>query len=232
MKNQKRLTVAASMAVVALLGGAIFGGTADAKKKGGGGGKPVTVSNNTPTPIPEATLGQIDAGPPAVLGTVAWGKASKTLKVKGKKSATIGNVAITFSAATGGGGTDTLQEFLLRLTAPDGTTEEIVGGLSGIAAGPLTVQPNSPNELCRGETAPNTPPPPPCADPNAIVNPPFQGVVGDPDLRDFNGGKMKGTWTVSAFDTRAANPNPPAPEPVQTNILNGVTLKVTPAKTA
>ena len=113
MNARKRMSTGAVVAAVALLGGAIFGGTADAqkkKKKGGGGSATVTKTVNAP--VPDA----IGNGVEKVLD----GKLATTLTVgKAGKNKSIGRVAVTLQTtglAAGAAATSTPTS--RRLTAP------------------------------------------------------------------------------------------------------------------
>ena len=214
MKNQKRLTAVAFFAVFALLGGVIFGGTAVAKKKKKGG-KPVTVTKSVNAPIPDA----VGNGVSKTLN----GKLAETLTVSKKFKGTVGNTAITFQ--TTGLAAGAAGDLDFKLTAPDGTHIEL-GGFAGQSVGPLTLMSNAAADVCSFDPATTVPPPPPCVDPDATVNPPYVGIAGDASLNLFNGVKGKGNWTFTVEDAGYAVP----PATALTSILNTVTLKLTAQK--
>jgi len=214
------------VAVVALFGSAMIGGTAQAKKKK----KPATVQNNTPRPIPDAVFGTTNATPPATTGTVLDGSLATPLNVSKKFKGTVGRVAVTI-ATTPLSGTNPAADLDFRVTAPDGTTVGLREGWNGLSIGPLTIQPNSKFGICSGAVAPATAPPPPCSDPDSTVFPPYVGTIGNAGLNLLNGSKMKGTWNVTAFDRGSTDPAAPPPANVpQTSTLNSVKLVITPQK--
>jgi hypothetical protein len=213
MKNQKRFTAAAFIAVFALLGGVIFGGTAVAKKKKKS--KAVTVTKAVNAPIPDA----IGNG----VAKVQNGKLAVPITVSKKFKGTVGQTAVTFQ--TTGLAADAARNLFFKIIAPDGTTVGLGGAFNGQSIGPLTEQPNSSVGICSFDpTLP--PPPPPCEDPDDTLLSPYVGIAGNNDLNLLNGVKGKGNWTFEAQDTGYAVP----PATALTSILNTVTLKLTPQK--
>ncbi len=210
MNSQKRLTVGVAIACIALLGGAIFGGAAVAKKKKKGA-KVATVSNTTPRAIPDALPGS--ATTPATYGKLAT---PLTVSKKFKKS-TVGDVQLTLQ--TTGATPTAANDLAFKVSAPNGRSVYVGGNFSGQSLGPVTLTANSPVEICSSSP---TPPPPPCDNPDETLNPPYVGTAGDLGLSFFEGLKMKGTWTVAAFD--GINN--------ETSTLNLVSLRITPAPTS
>lgn len=217
MNARKRMSTGAVVAAVALLGGAIFGGTADAQKKKKKGGGSATVTKTVNAPVPDA----IGNGVEKVLD----GKLATTLTVgKAGKNKSIGRVAVTLQ--TTGLAAGAAGDLDANITAPDGTTVGLFGGLAGQSIGPLTIQPNSPFEACSYNPATQVPPPPPCDDPDETVNAPYVGTVGNAGLNLLNGGRMKGNYIVNVYDRGYAI----APDPALTSIVNSIRLQVTAAK--
>jgi hypothetical protein len=76
------------------------------------------------------------------------------------------------------------------------------GGNNETVSGPLTETPNSTLGVCVPD---NNPPPPPCADPDNILGPPYIGTVGNSALLNFIGSAVVGTWILKVTN---AGPNP------------------------
>jgi hypothetical protein len=198
MKTRGKMKMAAAFACIALLGGAVFGGTADAKKKHKKGANSVTVSKTAATAIPKAsaTVGS-KTDVPLVIGNKAKGKVvgadapSLTLSMSGDAGALSG------------------MSMEMQLIAPNGRAVFLFPPAGGESAwGPTTYTANSSVGPCQPGP---TPPPPPCFDPNDTLGPPYAGTVGDTDLTAFNGIRAKGTWTVRVLnfeDTHAATLGP------------------------
>jgi subtilisin-like proprotein convertase family protein len=116
------------------------------------------------------------------------------------------------------------NDLVLKLTAPSGRTNVLfrfVGGGSA-SIGPLTLDDDTLISLC-GDN-------PVCTDdPLRSLGPPYVGTANKFFLRDqstgplstFDGVKIRGTWTLTAFDTGS---------PGETSILNGWGLDVRLAK--
>lgn len=219
MTRTKRLSVGAIIAVVALFGSAMIGGTAQAKKKKKSKGATVTKAVNLP--IPDAVG---NPGPPVT--TVLDGKLATSLAVSKKFKGTVGRVAVTFQ--TTGLAAGAAGDLFGRLIAPDGTTVGIFNNLGGQSIGPLTIQSNSSALICSFDPATTVPPPPPCLNPDQTVNPPYLGTAGDSSLNLFAGVKMKGNWQFVVYD--GGYNTGIAPDTVKTSILNSVSLKITPQK--
>jgi hypothetical protein len=208
LTSSKRLSAVAMVAILALLGGALLGGTADAKKK-----KKKAKSCN---PVVEraVNLPIPDRAPPAVGTNPPFGKLATTLDVGGKvcKGKTVANVDVTFQ--TTGTTAQAAGDLFFRLTSPDGRTYDVSGnGFSGQNIGPVTMTAHTSVQTCFGSA---TPPPPPCSDPDATLNPPYVGTARDADLPLFTGAPVRGTWTFAALD--AGN--------LDTSVLNSVKLTI------
>jgi hypothetical protein len=209
IKSPKRLSVFAVVACLAVLGGVMFGGVAAAKKKKS---KAAVLTRTLNAPIPDRAASSPGINPP-------WGKLAVPLEVSKKfKGKTVGSLQLSYQ--TTGATPIAASDISVRLTAPAGRTYNVESnGFSGQSIGPVTFIPNSPVETCHGSSMP---PPPPCSDPNSNLNPPYQGVAGEPNLTLFEGLKMRGTWTVTFFDTGH----------IDTSTLNTVSLTITPQKPA
>jgi hypothetical protein len=188
MKN-RHLRIAAIAAVVALIGGALFGGAADAKKKGK---KPKTCA-----PVVQ-TVGAVAIPDQPPGASAVAGKVSVPFIVGGKacKGKTVANLDVTLQ--TTGATANAAQDLAFRVTSPDGRTNGISGnGFSGMSIGPVTLTMHTPVQTC---FAPAPPPPPPCQDPDATLNPPYVGTARDSDLPLYIGAPVSGTWTFTALD--------------------------------
>lgn len=221
---RKRFSAAAIVGMIALLGGALLGGTADAKKKGGGKkAKAFKGSKAVNQAIPDAIGTITDPGPPPTGIKVLDGKLLATFNV-GKKFKKNTAAKVTVTLQTTGLAVGAAGDLTGRISAPDGTTVDLFSGLTGQSIGPVTFQPNSPNQACTGfDPAVSPPPPPPCSDPDAIVNPPYTpGPIGNTDLTALIGVPMKGNWSVYLLD---GGFDPAAPK---TSIWNTVSLNIKP----
>lgn len=115
-------------------------------------------------------------------------------------------------------------DLTLKLTAPSGRTNVLFRFLTGTSIGPLTLDDDTPISLC-GDNAFCT------DDPLRSLNAPYAGTANKFFLRDqgtgplstFDGVKIRGTWTLTAFDVQDAG---------QTSILNNWGLEIRPAKPA
>jgi hypothetical protein len=172
--------------------GLVSGSVADAKKKGKKGGKSFTVSKTAPTPVGAAPSPTGVTVAKIPIGTVG-GKATKG-KVIGFNGV---NVTTSFSGSPGfvagaNGGVSA------ELVGPGGR-QAVLGNPFGNGAntetssGPLTETPNSSLEVCVPDTPP---PPPPCADPDAVIGPPYIGTIGNEGLLNFSGSGPRGTWFI------------------------------------
>jgi hypothetical protein len=178
MNASRRLSVGACVAVMALLGGVLLGGTADAAKKK----SKVFISTKTVNqPVPNATPGGLDG---VLRSTITVPK-----KYKGK-TADVVKVTGFQTTGSGPGAADDLEAFI---SSPQGRTVELFENVGDMSIGPLTLTPNSAVRLCDD-------PAPPCADVLRSLNRPFAGTAGDEALAHFTGVKMKGTWTLTVED--------------------------------
>lgn len=189
MNVKKRLTVAASMAVVALLGAALFGGVADAaKKKKKKGGATVTATSNVATVVGGSALGQRPNTRASVPLTIS--------KKAGKgKVVAPSTVSITYSAT---GVADKLDDINLQLRAPNGRTVGIgnPAGEVDAAFGPYSETPNSSLTTC---AATLVPPPTPCESPDATILAPYSSApAGNVGLAWFSGVPVQGQWQLQA----------------------------------
>jgi hypothetical protein len=212
MNSPKRLSVVAVFACAVVLVVGLSAGVAAAKKKKKNSAAVVTKTLNTP--IPDRAAGTPTTNPP-------YGKVAVPLEIGKKfKGKTVGAVQLTYQ--TTGVTPDAAFDLMFRLTAPSGLTLEIQGnGFSGQSVGPVTFISDTPVQTCW--TFPGDPVVvPPCSDPDQTLAPPYQGVARDFDLPLFEGLKMRGTWTLTAFDTFNS----------ETSVLNMVSLKVIPQKAA
>jgi hypothetical protein len=120
-------------------------------------------------------------------------------KFKGK---TVGDVNVTGIRTTGDGPTSA-DGVNLMLVSPAGTAVLLdAGGLDGQNIGPLTLDDDTPTEIC-DDNAPT------CSDPDATLIQPFAGTANLTDLFSgdtgplvaFNGSPMRGVWTMYAWDS-------------------------------
>jgi hypothetical protein len=203
--KKKHLSIGAMVAVIALLGAALFGGAAEAKK----GKKPKTCA-----PVAQ-TLGPVAIPDATPNPNSRDGKVAIPLTIGGKacKGKTVANVDITFQ--TTGATSIAAGDVVIRLTSPDGRTYSIIGnGFSGQNIGPVTFTMHTPVSTCVGDA---TPPPPPCSDPDSTLFPPYVGTARDSDLPFYIGAPVRGTWTVSGLDTFNAD----------TSVLNFAKIAIT-----
>jgi hypothetical protein len=200
MKFDKRLSVGVIVAVLALLGGALLGGTADAAKKKSKVFKSTKTVNQG---IPNFTPGGLDG----VL------RSTITVPKKSFKGKTADVVQVT-GLQTTGSGPGAAADIEAFLSSPQGRTIELFENIGDVSIGPLTLTPNSPVKLCDTPT-------PPCADVLKTLNRPFAGTAGDEALAHFTGVKMTGTWTLTVEDDGG---------PATTSILNQWGLSIKPQK--
>jgi hypothetical protein len=191
------------MAALALLGGALLGGTADAKQKSKKGRGAANLSKNVELGIPDAVTDGILITHGRLQSTITVGK-----KFRGKS---VGDLKVTYQ--TTGANPNSAEGLNFRLTAPNSRMIDVrPGGFGGQSIGPLTVTANSPVTVCQF--------PPPCADPASTLNRPYAGTAGNPKLALFEGVPMRGNWKLSVLDL----------VPGETSILNSWKLSITPAK--
>jgi hypothetical protein len=179
---------------IGLLGGSVANA---AKKKSK---RSFTVTKTAPTVVPGAP------GPNVVVSKIPVGTVAKKVAPKGKV-VSLNGVTATTTLSGSPGFADDVQAQLL---GPSGRTAGLInplandqgGGNNETVSGPLTETPNS----AVGPCIPETPaPPPPCADPDNTLLPPYAGTVGNQGLLNFSGSNPRGTWFIKVFNT---NPDP------------------------
>jgi hypothetical protein len=216
-RKKSRLALMGVMALaISLTVGLASGSLADAKKKKGGGGRSFTVSSNAATPVAAAPSPTGVTVAKIPIGTVG-GKATKG-KVIGLNGV---NATTSFSGSPG-----FANDVESELIGPGGRTSNLInpvpnnfgpGNSTETSSGPLTETPNSAAGVC---VPSQSPPPPPCADPDDIVGPPFAGTVGNQGLLNFSGSGPRGTWILKVFNFG------PAPIVVgATTVTGGLILK-------
>jgi hypothetical protein len=196
MKNKKSRLVGIGILalILSVTVGLVSGSVADAKKKKKTT-KSFTITKTTPTAIPLASTPTTTSYIKIPIGSIS-GK-----KYKGKIISFRGiSVTTTFTGdagfANGIGAT---------LIGPTGRTANISSPFSNkfpspteTSSGPTTETPNSPTQTC----TPQTPsPPPPCANPDATLGPPYAGTIGNIALLAESGVSPVGTWTLRVFNT-------------------------------
>jgi hypothetical protein len=199
LNSSKRLSIGVIVACVALLGAAVFGGVADAKKKKS---KSATVTKAVNLPVPDHVN-----GPPARNGLL-----DVPLEVGKKfKNKTANVVKVTYQMA----GLGAMDDIGISLISPEGRTVFLnnPGIGTDLFVGPLTLTPNTAVDTCTKIT-------PPCEDPHATLNRPYQGTAGDNSLALLTGQKMKGTWTLEFQDFNTGN--------IAT--IQAVSINITPQK--
>jgi hypothetical protein len=208
MKRNRRTAIAAAV-LAALLAAGTIGGAADAqkrKKRGGGGAARAAKKVNKPIPNPLTN------------GTSKIRDGVIAVPLKIKRAGAVGKVAVTVQ--TSGLSAGAAADLDARVTAPDGTTVALFANLAGQSIGPLTLVPNSPRTVCSFDPADTTPPPPPCTDPDATLNPPYLGRAGNAELNLLRGVPMRGKWTVSVYDRGTSS------APGASSILNVVRIAI------
>jgi hypothetical protein len=194
LKTSKRLSVAAIIACLALLGALVVGSTADAKKKKKQSST-VTATRTAPALAPQHAMGSPRTLVPIPL---TIGK-----KAKGK-IVDSGSPELTYTITGAAGELSGLE---MRLTAPNGRTIGIYNPADDddTVVGPLTITANSPIDVCNVIAA-DPPPPPPCLDPEETLLAPYAGTVGDAFLASFNGIGAKGMWTLKLINHSITQP--------------------------
>src|SRR5262245_13635112 len=189
MKRRAKVGLIAvvSLAISVTVGLTAFGGTASAKKKSV---KSVTVTASTPIAIPTAAGG---AGP--------WGRLDVPFVVgKQAKGKVVGVDAPSVTYQTAGSIPGAAGDLEFELLAPNGRKQNLLSFIGDQNIGPLTVNANSPVDLCDDPT-------PPCSDPDESLNRPFAGTAGQEDLGFFSGLNAKGTWLLRITDSSTAGTN-------------------------
>lgn len=183
--------------VLSVTVGLVSGSVADAKKKAKSK-RSFTVTKSAPTIIPGAP------GPGEVVVKVPIGSVGSKV-AKGKVVSLNGvNATTTFTGAPGFA--SNIDE--VDLIGPSGRVAFLGnpignGANTETVSGPLTETPNSAASVCIPSA---TPPPPPCADPDATLGPPFAGTVGNNSLLNFSGSAATGTWFIKVFRGAGVEP--------------------------
>ena len=196
-RNRSRFALLGVLALaLSVTVGLASGSVADAKKKKSK--RSFTVAKTAPTVIPGAP------GPGEVVVKVPIGDVGKKV-AKGKVVSLNGvNVTSTFSGSAGFASNIDEVDLIgpsgrvafLRNPFGNGTNTETVSG-------PLTETPNSATNVCIPDASP---PPPPCADPDSTLGPPFAGTVGNTSLLNFSGSAATGTWFIKVFRGAGTDP--------------------------
>jgi hypothetical protein len=175
--------------------GLVSGGVADAKKKSK---RSFTITKTAPTVIPGAP------GPTVAVVKVPIGTLGKKV-AKGKVVSLNGvNVTTTFTGSPGFA--SNIGE--VDLIGPSGRVAFLGnpignGSNTETVSGPLTETPNSVTGVCVPDASP---PPPPCADPDNTLGPPYAGTVGNESLLNFSGSAAKGTWYIKVIRGAGVDP--------------------------
>jgi hypothetical protein len=199
MKSKKSRLVSIGLLalVLSVTVGLLSGSAADAKKKKKKGTTSFTITKTTPTAIPLATpsaTGYIKVP----IGTLA----SKTYK---GKIVSLRGISVTTTFTGDPGFANNVGATLI---GPSGRTSNISSPFanhftpppSETSSGPTTETPNSPTSTC----TPSTPaPPPPCANPDQTLGPPYIGTIGNVGLLVHSGISPAGTWIIRLSDSSA-----------------------------
>jgi hypothetical protein len=225
----RRLTsLGALVLALSLLVGLAASQTAAAKKKGG---KAAVVSGSVgaiPNGPSTFVSGSATTSPVPFLGTATVGK-----KFKGKR---VGDVDATISLSgvpKAGTSCGTMCDILIRLTAPNGATTNLVGGgpgdggITGNLVSNLTLSDQTATQTCGGPFGFGSPPPPPCFDPDANLLAPYTGTAQSIGfLHNLNGSPVKGTWILTGTDFCGAT----SCIDQGTTSVTSWSLRITPAK--
>lgn len=214
--SHRRLLVAGVLALALCTAFSLsLGATADAKKKKKKTPTVFSATDNANLSIPDD---QPTGNSIPVSRTLTVGK-----KFKGK---VVGDVNVTGIRVTGSA-TDSADDVGLYLTAPDGTNVLLINptGIGDQTIGPLTFDDDTNVAICDR----TVPPGDPCPFYNESLNRPFagtanllfQGSGGTGPLSAFDGGPMKGTWRMTAWDEDDIG---------KTNVLNSWGLQITAKK--
>jgi hypothetical protein len=159
--------------------------------------------------------------PDAAAGASTPLNSTITVPKKYKKNV-VGDVNVT-GIQTTGTAAGAAGDLAAYLTAPNGRTQWLFGGMGGQNLGPWTLDDDTSVAVCNS-------PIPNCSFPNATLTQPFAGtsntllnfggVLPLGHLSSFNGIKMRGTWTFSIVDIANAT----------NNTLNAWGLRIKPAK--
>jgi hypothetical protein len=209
------LRLTSALLALALLAGLTLGASATAAKKKKS--KTFDSSIVLNAPIPDQTAMNAPANP--VRSVIKVGK-----KFKGK---VVGDVNV-LGIQTTGSGNGAADDLNFKLTSPTGRTVYLISNvgngsaLTGQSFGPLTLDDDVSTSVCSLTL--------PCADPNQSLHPPFAGTANllglgtgnSGPLSVYNGLRMRGDWTLTAWDNDDST----------TSTLNGWGLRIKPAKPA
>jgi hypothetical protein len=175
--------------------------------------KPFSETKAVNAPIPQDAVATNSV---PVLSTI-------TVPKKYKKSAVVGDVNVT-GIQTTGSAAGAANDLIAYLVAPNGRTTWLFVGVGTQSLGPWTLDDDSPNIICQanvpcGSISGGTLYPPYAGTSNLIGG--FGGTFSAGSLSNFDGVKMRGTWTFVIADT-----GPDA----TTSVLNAWGLRIKPAK--
>ena len=199
MKSKRtRLALMGVLALaISVTVGLVSGSVADAKKKTKSK-RSFTIARTAPTTLPGAP------GPTVVVAKIPIGTLGK--KIAKGKVVSLNGVTATTTFSGSPGFASNIGE--VDVIAPSGRVAPLRnpignGSNSETVSGPLTETPNSVRDVC----VPGTPaPPPPCADPDATLLPPYAGTIGNESLLNFSGSAAKGTWYLKVFRGGGTDP--------------------------
>lgn len=189
-------------AAALLLGVAMLAAPAGAAPKKGKRG-PLQVNETVNQLVPGAS----DTAAGVLRSTITVGK-----KFKGQ---TIGDVDATVQ--TTGAVPGAAEALTARLSAPNGATTTLFLMLGGQSIGPLTLDDESPVQICAA-TGPFF-----CTDPAASLVFPYIGTAAPffSSLRILDRGPVRGTWTLTVLDDFAGGAK---------SVLNAWGLRITPRR--
>jgi hypothetical protein len=195
-RTRSRLAVVGALALALCLAmGLVSGSAADAKKKKSK--RSFTVSTTTPAVVPGAP------GPGETVMKIPIGTVGK--KIGKGKVVSLNGVSVTTTFSGSPGFADGVTAVLQGPSGRQGGLINPVPNLSGpnnneTSSGPLTETPNSATGVCVPD---NSPPPPPCSDPDNTVGPPYIGTIGNEALLNFSGSAVVGTFFLKVFNANA-----------------------------
>jgi hypothetical protein len=197
MNGRSRFALIGVLVLAICVAASLLAGPAEAKKKKKKSANSITVSKTTPTVVPPGD---------AVANHFGFASAPLTVgkKAKGK---VVGWDSVTVTTSWSATAPDVLDNVFARVKAPNGRTVGLAAPPvddTATAAGPTTETPNSNIGFCVPD--PTTPPPPPCADPDDTLGPPYAGTIGNTALAFFGGIPAKGTWTVEVLNNNTTSP--------------------------
>jgi hypothetical protein len=216
-RKRSRLALFGVLALALSVTVGITAGSVEAKKK--------KVKTFSETVKPNLAIPD-DPGAPADTGPIVTSEI-KVPKKKYKKSL-VGDVNVT-GLTTTGSALDAADDLYAFLSAPNNRTILLFTEVGDQNLGPWTMDDDTRQSICDDDV-------PPCGEPYAFATlfQPFAGtanlllnnddVGGAPGgpLSNFDGLKMKGTWTLSIYDQTAGG--------AQTSTLNSWGLQIKPQK--